>query len=157
MKVLIRYDSKHGGAKQLSETIAKQLKANVIHVKENAEDDAYDKILCICPVYMGRMNKTMISYIQSSSHPNIGLCLVGLNVDEAEKCAKENLGEQTNKLALIKGVGGVLNFPDMGFMERRIIAMVNKQKKMIEHINTGKVYEMWREEEILQVISWVKK
>lgn len=156
MNVLIRYYSKHGSAKQIAERFADQWHADVKSIDETAQDDAYEKILCVCAVYMGGMNKAMVRYIKNSSHPNMALCLVGLNKDDAYKTAQDHLNEATKKLSMIVGIGGVLNFPEMGFFEQKIIAMVNKEKKLLEKIDKKKVYELWDETNIQQIIDWGK-
>lgn len=157
MKKLIRYYSKHGSAKVLAFHLKEEWDADIADIHEDFDDTGYDQIICICAVYAGMMNKQMIEYIHQLVVQTAVLCIVGIRVEDAEKVAKENLKEDVQKLSSIIGVGGVLNFPKLGFMEKKIIQMVNKKTHFISKIDSSKVYEMWDEEAINEFIKRIKE
>lgn len=157
MKKLIRYYSKHGSAKALAFRLKEEWNADIADIQEDFDDTEYECVVCICAVYAGMMNQHMKQYIHQGKHQTMILCVVGIRTEDAEEVAKENLKEDAGKLSSIYGVGGVLNFPKLGFMEKKIIQMVNKKAHFISNIDISKEYEMWDEETINDLIKRFKE
>lgn len=148
MKLLLCYHSKHGSAKALAMRLKEKLHADIVDIHEEFDDSKYTDVVCIGAVYAGMMNKKMKQYLHVSKGKTLYLAIVGIDADNAIVTAEKNLKEDMEKIAFTIGVGGVLDFSKLGFLEKKIIKMVNQRAQFIKEIDSGKRYEMWREEAI---------
>ena len=137
MKTLIVYKSKHGAAKEVASYISQKLPADMQEAADTLSVAGYDQILFIGSIYAGRLAKQLVHCIRNAekelSETSVSMLLSGMGREAPEKVITENLGKPWyQKLSCAECIGGRLDFRQLGFMEKKIIRMVNKQVHLYE-------------------------
>ena len=99
--------------------------------------EGYERIVCVGSIYAGRLAKQLLACIRANTKElagkSVGMLLCGMSDAAPEKIITENLGEACyRQLAFSVNIGGRLDFQKLGFLERKIIRMVNKQEHLYE-------------------------
>ena len=137
MKTLIIYKSKHGAGKEVAQYMQQKLSADLREADSALSWEGYERIICVGSIYAGRLAKHMIACIHANTQELAGksvcMLLCGMSDAAPEKIITENLGEACyRQLAFSVNIGGRLDFQKLGFLERKIIRMVNKQEHLYE-------------------------
>lgn len=156
MKTLIVYKSKHGAVQKAAHYMKEQLQAECCDVKEALSPEHYDAIVLIGSVYAGRLHKELCAYVRTHrqvlNEKRVYMAVSGLNKDQEEKVICENLGEDFyHTVQRAVSIGGILDFHALGFFEKKIINMVNKQAALFDSIPADGVVDMmdWNDMEAL--------
>lgn len=137
MKTMIIYKSKHGAGKEVAQYVQQKLSADLREADSALSCEGYERIICVGSIYAGRLAKQLIACIHANTQELAGksvcMLLCGMSDAAPEKIITENLGEAFyQQLAFSVHIGGKLDFHKLGFLERTIIRMVNKQEQLYE-------------------------
>lgn len=137
MKTLIIYKSKHGTGKEVAAYLQQKLCADLQEADPALSWEGYERIVCVGSIYAGRLAKQLLACIRANTKElagkSVGMLLCGMSDAAPEKIITENLGEACyRQLAFTVNIGGRLDFQKLGFLERKIIRMVNKQEHLYE-------------------------
>lgn len=128
MKTLIIYKSKHGTGKEVAAYLQQKLCADLQEADPALSWEGYERIVCVGSIYACIRANT-----KELAGKSVGMLLCGMSDAAPEKIITENLGEACyRQLAFSVNIGGRLDFQKLGFLERKIIRMVNKQEHLYE-------------------------
>lgn len=147
MKTLIVYKSKHGAVKEVAEYMGKKLQADIQEAADTLSIQAYDQIVFMGSIYAGRLAKQLRSCIQKKdaelTGKRVSMLLSGMGNASTEKIITENLGaEFYRRLTFSDIIGGRLDFHKLGFLEKKIICMVNRQEHLYEEQSVSVVDQL---------------
>lgn len=157
MRKIIIYRGKHGAVKSVADMVKESSNNIDTHDILNGEIDItkYQTVIIGTNVTASKISKELKIFCNESIllDKSIIIFISGINNDISE-VVKQNFSEELiKKTKHIIFVGGKLNFPDMNFMERSIIKMVNKKEKIIDNIDTKKEYDFLNYENINKMIT----
>lgn len=164
MNGLLIYATKYGSCLEISEIIAKQLNIEMKSAQDKPDCNQYDFIILGCSVYAGVFHKAMKEYINEQETilltKKVYMFNSGLTKDEASliKMYTENLSETMyNHLSNKQCLGGRLNFPKMGFFEKNIIKLLNKNAGFVSKEQFKENVDMIDHQAITKFIENIKK
>lgn len=140
MKGLILYYSKHGACEEIAFKLKEKLNADCIKYDMFAGNlHDYDYIVLGFSVYAGMLSEPGKSFIKDHRDGLLDKALYlfnsGLTKDEegVNKLYKENFdADFLTHVTYYQCLGGCLDFPNMNFMEKSIIKLINKKANIVE-------------------------
>lgn len=161
MKRILLYGSKHETTKEVANDIMQSVPD--VEVQEaskfNGNINQYDLVIIGSPLYIGKMNKDCIKVLKEIHSPEtkVILFLLGLAKDKWQESVEQNIESCTLSMIYSCFIGGKLRFPNMGFMEKTIIKMVNKEAHFINDIDIKKEYDLLDYTEIDKLKKEIQK
>lgn len=158
MKSILLYSSKHGATKEVAETLVKEFKGMEFVEASLFKGDIhqYELLIIGSPIYVGKIDKDCLGLLRQidTTKTKVIIFLLGLDKSKWQESLQQNIDIKFYYSCFISGK---LNFPDMGFMEKTMIKMINKEAKLIDHIDTKKKYDFIDEEEIDMLRKEIQK
>lgn len=149
MKTLIVYTSKHGSTMRA----AKRIATNITNFdlfdlaqKEAIDFDLYETIYIGTPIYYGRINKRVNSFIKKNKsvllEKNLKIFTLGLDDKNIKKTILNSFSKDVLTHAHHLHLGGAYIFEEMSFMERLIVKKVARFTESVSMIDESKVHEL---------------
>lgn len=138
MKTIVIYQSKYGASQEVANCLKGENTTCVSLRDFDGNLQEYEQVVLGCGVYAGSLAKAFKEFCVTNEE---ALCtkklffyFCGLQKEKEDmyKVCQENLTPLLRDRADAKmGVGGMLNFPRMNFMEKSIIKMINKKAHFV--------------------------
>lgn len=137
MKTIIIYASKYGSGEDIANKIKQGLPQDTICVKvDDAQDidlNRYEQVILGSSIYVGRINKKLKKYVDTNLQTLLNKRVAffisrGIKEPAIEALLQQNLPNLVSHFYCIKDLGGELRRDRMGFMERKIVGVMSKQK-----------------------------
>lgn len=149
MKTLIVYTSKHGSTMRAAKRIATNI-TNFdlfdLTLKETMNFDLYETIYIGTPIYYGKINKKVRTFIKKNKitllEKNLKIFTLGLDDKNIKKTIKSSFSEDILAHANHLHLGGAYVFEDMSFIERFIVKKVARFTESVSMIDESKVNEL---------------
>ncbi|AIO19182.1 flavodoxin [Candidatus Izimaplasma bacterium HR1] len=140
MNSIILYHSKTGCTEKCANYIKEKNDTDIEKIiKFRGSLDDYETIVIMCPIYMGKIEKTGKEFIQKFTNELINkrliIVLCGMNTKGFKAMVEHNLSEKIREHAEIVYGGGAYYLERMSFMQKRIVQSVARVIKSSEHIN----------------------
>ncbi|WP_028043174.1 flavodoxin domain-containing protein [Candidatus Stoquefichus massiliensis] len=155
MRVII-YKTKHGATRKVGKILSHYLNDCLLM---NINDIDYptlqkaESIIVGTPVYYGKLDQDIISFIQNNQDLLIArhycLYVVGILQSEFMTYVTNAFDFQILKnIKVIAGLGGALYYPDLAISEKMILQVMNKRSPVIRKQKNKDLFENFNDEEI---------
>lgn len=139
MKSIILYESKSGCTKKCAEYIQGNNDTEIsVLTKFKGDISSYESIVIMGPVYMGKINKEVVMYLENNlsvlKTKKLYIVLCGMNIEGFDAMVKHNLSEEILRNSEVIYGGGAYYLEKLGFLQKRIVKSVAKITQSSEHI-----------------------
>ena len=164
MRVIL-YKTKHGATRKIGKVINQYINDCLLMNIDDVDMVTLQKadvIIIGSPVYYGKLDEDIISFIKNNQDLLIPrkycLYVVGILQTEFMTYVTQAFDFSVLKnMRIIAGVGGALYYPDLSITEKMILQVMNKRSPVIKKSKNKDIFENFNNEEIEIFANKIKK